>query len=325
MPEWPKGTGCKPVGIAYGGSNPSGPTRDAPLRRGIGRAALGAPRSQATGPGAGRRAGSRSRFSATSSWLAMWVTPVRGSTWCGRPAARSADESWRVWALTTLSSARPWISRSGRSSLAASGSSGARLVDVGVGLRISEVALRVEGVVEAPVRDRGAGDGGMEDVGAAQDGERGEVAAEAPAADRHPRQVEARVLLRQRQQPIDLVFEDRSGHVAVDAALPRRAASRGAPAIDDDDREALVREPLRGEVRAACLHHPLGVGPSVGVEQHRKGHVVVGPVGEQERSGQAARADVPDRDVRRDERGRDRRCDRRAVDHGDRWARGRRG
>ena len=45
---------------------------------------------------------------------------------------------------------------------------------------------------------------------------------------------------------------------------------------------------------------------------------MVGPVGEQERSGQATRADVPDRDVRRDERSRDRRCDRRAVDHGDR-------
>jgi hypothetical protein len=22
VPEWPKGTGCKPVGVAYGGSNP---------------------------------------------------------------------------------------------------------------------------------------------------------------------------------------------------------------------------------------------------------------------------------------------------------------
>ena len=25
MPEWPKGTGCKPVGSAYGGSNPPAP------------------------------------------------------------------------------------------------------------------------------------------------------------------------------------------------------------------------------------------------------------------------------------------------------------
>ena len=26
MPEWLKGTGCKPVGYAYDGSNPSAPT-----------------------------------------------------------------------------------------------------------------------------------------------------------------------------------------------------------------------------------------------------------------------------------------------------------
>ena len=26
VPEWPKGTGCKPVGSAYGGSNPPAPT-----------------------------------------------------------------------------------------------------------------------------------------------------------------------------------------------------------------------------------------------------------------------------------------------------------
>ena len=25
VPEWPKGTGCKPVGSAYGGSNPPAP------------------------------------------------------------------------------------------------------------------------------------------------------------------------------------------------------------------------------------------------------------------------------------------------------------
>src|SRR5262249_60551736 len=35
VPEWPKGTGCKPVGSAYGGSNPPAPTRfaAAPLAR----------------------------------------------------------------------------------------------------------------------------------------------------------------------------------------------------------------------------------------------------------------------------------------------------
>jgi hypothetical protein len=27
VPEWPKGTGCKPVGSAFGGSNPPSPIR----------------------------------------------------------------------------------------------------------------------------------------------------------------------------------------------------------------------------------------------------------------------------------------------------------
>ena len=33
VPEWPKGTGCKPVGSAYGGSNPPAPTKGEELRR----------------------------------------------------------------------------------------------------------------------------------------------------------------------------------------------------------------------------------------------------------------------------------------------------
>src|SRR5262249_57501246 len=30
VPEWPKGTGCKPVGSAYGGSNPPAPIASRP-------------------------------------------------------------------------------------------------------------------------------------------------------------------------------------------------------------------------------------------------------------------------------------------------------
>ena len=97
------------------------------------------------------------------------------------------------------------------------------------------------------------------DVGPAQHGEGGEVAAEAPPADRDARQVEARVLGRQRQQPVDLVLEDRAGEVAVDAALPRRAAARRAAPVDHHHGEALVGEPLRGEVGRPRLHDPLGV------------------------------------------------------------------
>src|SRR5712691_5462573 len=66
---------------------------------------------------------SSSRFSATASCAAMWVTPASGSTLCGRPAASSADDSRSECATTTLSSASPWMISSGRDSLWASGSS----------------------------------------------------------------------------------------------------------------------------------------------------------------------------------------------------------
>ena len=35
VPEWPKGAGCKPVGFAYGGSNPPRPTSDQLSRTGV--------------------------------------------------------------------------------------------------------------------------------------------------------------------------------------------------------------------------------------------------------------------------------------------------
>ena len=122
----------------------------------------------------------------------MWVTPTSGSTSCGRPAASSADDSCSVWAATTLSSARPWISSSGRVSSAGERQQRAGVVDVGPCVRVAEVALGVVGVVEPPLGDRRAGDGGVEDVGPAQHGERGEVAAEAPAADGRPGRGRAR-------------------------------------------------------------------------------------------------------------------------------------
>ena len=57
----------------------------------------------------------------------MWVTPTSGSTSCGLPAANSADDICRVCAATTLSSASPCTSRSGRSSDAASSTSDVRV------------------------------------------------------------------------------------------------------------------------------------------------------------------------------------------------------
>ena len=63
----------------------------------------------------------------------------------------------------------------------------------------------------------------------------------------------------ERVQGVDLVVQHRRGEVAVHRALARRAASRRAPAVDDDDGEALLGEPLAGQVRAAGGDDALGV------------------------------------------------------------------
>src|SRR5580693_3303219 len=60
------------------------------------------------------------RFSVTSNWDVMWVAPASGSTVCGRPAPSSAADNRNVLATTTLSSARPWTSISGRRRFGAS-------------------------------------------------------------------------------------------------------------------------------------------------------------------------------------------------------------
>ena len=84
---------------------------------------LGASRCR-RGQGSARKASwCRCRFSLTTSWGVMWVTPTSGSTSWGRPWASRADDSCSVWAATTLSSASPWISSSGRRRSWASGSS----------------------------------------------------------------------------------------------------------------------------------------------------------------------------------------------------------
>ncbi|MCO5563880.1 hypothetical protein L7F22_017531 [Adiantum nelumboides] len=111
-----------------------------------------------------------------------------------------------------------------------------RRADVGLAARHPEVALGVVGVVERPVGDRRAGDGRVEDVGPAQHRQRGQVAAERPAADADPAQVEVRVGLGGRVQGRDLVLQHRSRQVAVDRAVELRAAAgeprpgRAAPA-----------------------------------------------------------------------------------------------
>ncbi len=49
----------------------------------------------------------------------MCVTPDKGRTSCGRPAASNAEDSRSECATTTLSSASPWITINGRTVSAA--------------------------------------------------------------------------------------------------------------------------------------------------------------------------------------------------------------
>ena len=59
------------------------------------------------------------------------------------------------------------------------------------------------------------------------------------------------MLLGRGVERLDLVVEDRAGEVEVDGPLPLAAPAGGAAAVGDDHREALVGEPLRGEVAVA--------------------------------------------------------------------------
>ena len=92
-------------------------------------------------------------FSATTSCGVMWVTPDSGSTCAGgRPRAARRD-SRSVWATTTLSSARPWMSISGRRQPGgACASSELASYASGVLVGVAEVALGVGGVVAAASR-----------------------------------------------------------------------------------------------------------------------------------------------------------------------------
>ena len=162
----------------------------------------------------------------------------------GRPRV-SAPDSASVCATTTLSSVMPWMSSSGRDSRDACASSELASYACGCLVGVAEVALGVGGVVAPPVGDRGAGDRDVEDVGPAQDGERRQVAAERPAPDADPAEVDVvGVGLGDRRQRVDLVLQRDRREVPGDRAVPARSAPGGAPPVGDHDDEALVGQPL---------------------------------------------------------------------------------
>ena len=102
------------------------------------------------------------------------------------------------------------------------------LIVPGLVVGVPEVTLGVVRVVEAPVGDGGASDGSVEDVGAAQHGEGGEVPAERPPPDGDPAEVEERMADGEVVQRIDLVGEDGSGQIAPHRPLEGRIATRRA-------------------------------------------------------------------------------------------------
>ena len=106
-----------------------------------------------------------------------------------------------------------------------------------------------------------------------------------------------------RRERVELVLEHGGGQVEVHGSLPRRAAAGGAAPVGHDDREPLVGEPLRRRERTPRLEHALRVRPAVGIEQDGEGvagHVVLG---QEDRGGDAAVAEVVDRHARPHERG----------------------
>jgi hypothetical protein len=218
----------------------------------------------------------------------MWVTPTRGSTSCGLPAASRADESCSVWAATTLSSASPWMSRSGPGELRGQREQRVGVVHVGSLVRVAEVALGVARVVEAPLGDRRPGDRGVEHVGTAHHGECGEVAAEAPAADRDAVEVELGVAF---GSGVERCRPGRRGH-------PRRG--RGAPLARGGPAPGVPRPSATTTAKPWSANHcdaqkalcerttRCAWGPPYGIEQDRQHRAVV-IVGEEHGRGRGGR------------------------------------
>jgi len=103
---------------------------------------------------------------------------------------------------------------------------------------VTDIALGVMRVVQAPVCDGGASDRRVNSVGSAHDRKRSEIPAERPAANAHTGQIELGAIFGQGMQCVDLVIEDLRGEIAPDLTLERRAAVRRASTVGDDNSEA---------------------------------------------------------------------------------------
>ena len=168
------------------------------------------------------------------------VRPARS-----RSAAATAAS---VCAATTLSSARPWISSSGRDSDRRVVEQRVRPVRRGLLLRRTEIALRIEGVVERPVGDRRSGDRDVKDVRAAQ-ARRGRRASRRTTSRGSRPGVRSRSGSSSAAACSASTWSSSTGPAKSRWISRSHAGSRpGVPAaVDHQHREALVGEPLRLE------------------------------------------------------------------------------
>ena len=147
------------------------------------------------------------------------------------------------------------------------------------------------GVVEQLVGHRRAGHRGVEDVGPAEHGQRGQVAPGRPAADADPVEVDLGVPRGGRVQRLDLVLElgvPRSGR----SRVPRPARGRACPGRRRRSRRSPGRRttarPSTGRARPARAGRP----------DRRRGRISTGsraepglmPAREQQRAAQIVRA-----------------------------------
>ena len=228
-----------------------------------------------------------SRFSATTACGVMCETPDSGSTSWGLPAARSAEDSWSVCAATTLSSARPWTSSSGRSS-GRRRQQRAPVVRRGVAVGVAEVALGVVRVVEPPLGDRGLRRRrrGTRRVGAARRARRGSRRSSSrgsrPGSGRAAGSSAAA-----RCSAATWSSSTGGGEVVVTARshfCPRPGVPRPSTTTTAKPWSA-----NHCEVRKALFaaHDPLGVRAAVGIEEHRKRRASVVPCGSSTADGSA--------------------------------------
>jgi methylase of polypeptide subunit release factors len=207
-------------------------------------------------------------------------------------------DSCSVCAATTLSSARPWISSSGRVGRRRA-AAGTGLVLLGGGRPDRRGSARCSGcrtgATRSPARRRSRR--GTRRVDAARRARRGSRRSSSPGwrpgRGRAPGTSSATAWSAS-------TWSSRVGP----ARSPCTARSHRCPGQGCHDRrrrhgEALVGEPLRREVRVVGLHHAQRVGSAVGVEQHRQRRaVVIEPPGSSTAAGQLAVADGEELHVR---------------------------